>query len=292
MPHGGESNDQSKRNVSDAAAAAAGSAPSATASSEAVDLEAKLAELEAQIAQLKEERLRALAEVENVRRRAARDRQDASQYAITGFARNTLSVAYNLQRALASVDAAARAADPTLDTLMSGIEMTERELLAVLERYGVKPIQAEGLLFDPHVHEAMFEIPNQAVPHGTVLQVLQGGYMLHDRTLRPARVGIARGGPKLTPGAVAPDAAAADAPRPAEVPVTEAPVVEAPVAEAPGTADADGDAAAGARVATSSATGDPTADNIIDFSQRTGGDRYPRPQEGDPRSGSQVDETL
>lgn len=164
------------------------------------DVIAKLADLEAQVAQLKEERLRALAETENVRRRAARDRQDASQYAISGFANDILSVADNLQRALATIDPATRASDSALDALMSGIEMTERELLTVLERFGVKPIEAEGQPFDPHVHEAMFEIPNEAVPHGTVLHVLQRGYRLHDRTLRPSRVGISRGGPKLQPG--------------------------------------------------------------------------------------------
>jgi molecular chaperone GrpE len=158
--------------------------------------ETQLAALEAEIAKLKDERLRALAEIENVRRRAQRDRQDASQYAISGFARDLLSVADNLQRALASVDPGARGSDPALDALMSGVEMTERELMAIFERHGVKHIEAEGALFDPHVHEAMFEIPNPAVAQGTVLQVVQQGYLLHDRTLRPARVGIARGGPK------------------------------------------------------------------------------------------------
>lgn len=164
----------------------------------------RFAELEAEVARLKDERLRALAEVENIRRRAQRERQEASQYAISAFARDLLSVADNLQRALASIDAAGRAADPALDTLASGIEMTERQLLSVLERYGIKPIEAEGAPFDPHIHEAMFEIDNPAVEHGTVLQVLEPGYLLHDRTLRPARVGIARGGPKRTvadPGA-------------------------------------------------------------------------------------------
>lgn len=166
----------------------------------------RLAELEAEVARLKDERLRALAEVENVRRRAQRDRQEASQYAISAFARELLAVVDNLQRALASIDAPGRAADPALDALASGIEMTERQLLGVLERYGVKPIPAEGAPFDPHVHEAMFEIDNPSVEHGTVLQVLERGYLLHDRTLRPARVAVARGGPKRA----APEAAAAN----------------------------------------------------------------------------------
>ena len=90
---------------------------------------------------------------------------------------------------------------------MSGVEMTEKELLAILERYGVKRIAAEGQVFDPHVHEALYEIPDASVPHGTVLQVVQPGYIIHDRTLRPARVGIARGGPKPgTPPETGPEA--------------------------------------------------------------------------------------
>jgi molecular chaperone GrpE len=186
-----------------AASAAGAAAPGAAGA--AAEMAERLAAAEAEAARLKEEYLRALAETENVRKRAARDRQDAGQYAITGFARDLLSVADNLQRALASVDAGARAADPALAALVDGVEMTEKELLGVLERHGVKPIDAHGQPFDPHVHEAMFELPDASVAHGTVVQVLQAGYRLHDRTLRPARVGIARGGPK-------PGAARADAP--------------------------------------------------------------------------------
>jgi molecular chaperone GrpE len=176
----------------------------------------RLAELEAEVARLKDERLRALAEAENVRRRAQRDRQEASQYAISAFARDLLAVADNLQRALASIDPAGRADDPALDALASGIEMTERQLLAVLERYGIKPIEAEGAPFDPHVHEAMFEIENDSVEHGTVLQVLEPGYLLHDRTLRPARVGLARGGPKRPAPEPEPAAANENEPAPAD----------------------------------------------------------------------------
>ena len=169
----------------------------------------RLAAAEAEIAKLKDDYLRALAETENLRRRGARERQEAGQYAISSFARDILAVADNLQRALATVDPAVRAQDAALDALMSGIEMTEKELLTVFERYGVKPIAAEGQPFDPHVHEALYEIPNAEVPHGTVLQVMQPGYMIHDRTLRPARVGISRGGPKAG-GKPADEPAAAD----------------------------------------------------------------------------------
>lgn len=158
----------------------------------------QLARAETEIAKLKDDYLRALAETENVRRRGTRDREEASQYAVAGFARDMLAVADNLHRALQSVGSEARAADPALDALMSGVEMTERELLAALERHGVKRMEVEGQPFDPHVHEAMFEIPNAEVPNGTILQVMSPGYLLNERILRPARVGVSRGGPKLT----------------------------------------------------------------------------------------------
>lgn len=177
----------------------AASAPSSggkEAGDETVFPAERLAAAEAEVARLKDEYLRALAEAENVRRRAARDRQEASRYAVSSLARDLLSVGDNLQRALSSVAEGARTQDPALDALMSGVEMTEKELLAILDRYGVKRIAAEGQPFDPHVHEALYEIPDASVPHGTVLQVVQPGYTIHDRTLRPARVGIARGGPK------------------------------------------------------------------------------------------------
>lgn len=161
----------------------------------------RLAEAETEIARLKDEHLRALAEVENVRRRAARDKSDATKYAVTGFARDLLPVADNLRRAVDMVDADARKQDQALEALVAGLEMTEKALLGVFERYGIMPIEADGKRFDPHVHEAMFEIPNESVPHGTVLQVLERGYMIHDRPLRPARVGVSRGGPKSEGGA-------------------------------------------------------------------------------------------
>jgi molecular chaperone GrpE len=170
--------------------------------------DARVAELEAELESTKADYLRALAEVENTRRRAVRDRTDATQFAISGFARDILSVADNLRRALDTVDEEARAREPVLESLTNGVAMTERELLTILERHGVKPIAAAEQQFDPHVHEAMFEIPNDTVPHGTVLQVLEHGYTLNDRTLRPARVGISKGGPKAeTPQQPAPDAA-------------------------------------------------------------------------------------
>jgi Molecular chaperone GrpE (heat shock protein) len=271
MPQGVGSNDQT--HVNDRAAAEAARQESAATAASPGELEAKLAELEAQIAQLKEERLRALAEVENVRRRAARDRQDASQYAISNFARDMLSVADNLQRALGSADTAARATDPALDALLSGVEMTERELLTVLERYGVKAIDAGGAPFDPHVHEAMFEIPNEAVPHGTVLQVLQQGYLLHDRTLRPARVGISRGGPKVAPGAAQTEGGEA-APRAEPAAMDETPRATTDQARMETKPDAAID------------------ETVVDFTRRSTADPYPRQPDDPQRSGVRLDEKL
>lgn len=166
------------------------------AAEDAADPLARLAEVEAEAARFRDEYLRALAEIENVRRRAARDRSDASKYAVTGFARDILAVADNLRRAVDSIDPEMRSKDPTLEALIAGVEMTEKALLGAFERHGITPIEAEGKRFDPHVHEAMFEIPDESVPHGTVLQVLERGYMIHDRPLRPARVGVSRGGPR------------------------------------------------------------------------------------------------
>lgn len=124
----------------------------------------RLTALSAEIAALKDKHLRALAETENVRRRAAREKTDAGKYAITGFARDLLAVADNMQRALGSVDPEARRADPALEALVAGVEMTEKALLAAFERQGISPIEAEGAPFDPHVHEAMFEVPNEGIP--------------------------------------------------------------------------------------------------------------------------------
>lgn len=159
----------------------------------------RLAAVEADLAEVTEKWKRALAETENVRRIAARDREDAGKYAMTRFARDILSVADNLRRALDSMDKDARQTDAGLDALANGVELTERELLATLARHGVTPIAAASEPFDPHVHEALFEVPDESVPHGTVVHVLESGYMIHDRPLRPARVGVSKGGPKAQP---------------------------------------------------------------------------------------------
>ncbi len=160
------------------------------------DLAEQLVAVEAERDKLREDYLRALAEVENTRRRAARDKTDAGKYAISGFARDLLSVSDNLRRAVDSVDPADRDGNPAFEALIAGVEMTEKELMTVFERYGVKPIAALGEPFNPHVHEAMLEVPDDTVPHGTVMHVLEPGFMIHDRPLRAARVGVSKGGPK------------------------------------------------------------------------------------------------
>ncbi len=151
---------------------------------------------EQQVEELNDKMLRALAEAENVRRRAERDKSDAAKYAIANFAREVLGVADNMKRAMASVDADARKGDPALEQLMVGLEMTEREMLSTFERFGIKPIEAMGEKFDHNLHEAMFELDDATKPAGTVMQVVEAGYVLNERLLRPAKVGVSKGGPK------------------------------------------------------------------------------------------------
>jgi molecular chaperone GrpE len=161
-----------------------------------------VARLEGEVASLKDQLLRALAETENVRRRTQRDREEQVRYAASGFARELLNVADNLRRALDAVPAAALETDEALKTLADGVSLTERELLQVFERQGIRKIEpAPGERFDPHLHQAMFEVPNTGQPTGSVVQVMQAGWIMHDRLLRPALVGIAKGSPGEANGA-------------------------------------------------------------------------------------------
>lgn len=146
---------------------------------------------------LKDRGLRLAAEMENLRRRTQREIADARSYAVTNFARDMLTVSDNLRRALDAVgDEAKAAADASLKTLIDGVDITERGLLSSLERHGVKQLSPQGEKFDPNFHQAMYEVPNPEVPNGTVVHVAQAGYSIGDRVLRPAMVGVARGGPK------------------------------------------------------------------------------------------------
>lgn len=153
-------------------------------------------DLEAKVADLTDKLLRALAETENMRRRAQRDKEDASKYAITNFARDMLTLSDSLHRAMDSVDAETREKDAAVERIMAGLEMTAREVRNTFERFGVKTIEAMGEKFDHNLHEAMFELEDASKPAGTVVQVVETGYVLNDRLLRPSKVGVSKGGPR------------------------------------------------------------------------------------------------
>src|SRR3954466_1460552 len=155
-------------------------------------------------ADARDKMLRTLAEMENLRKRTAREVADARIYGITGFARDILDIADNLQRALDALpDEARDNADPGLKALIEGVELTERSLLNTLEKNGVKKFDPSGGKFDPNFQQAMFEVPDASVPSGTVVQVVQSGFMIGDRILRPALVGVSKGGAKPQAAAAA-----------------------------------------------------------------------------------------
>jgi molecular chaperone GrpE len=156
--------------------------------------------LNAENAELKDRLLRALAEMENLRRRTEREVADARAYGVANLARDMLSVADNLARAVESFPAEERAAaDTALKALIEGVELTERDLHAALGRYGVTKLTPEGEKFDPNFHQAMYEIPNDSLPAGSVADVVQSGWKIGERVLRPALVAVSKGGPKAEP---------------------------------------------------------------------------------------------
>ena len=153
-------------------------------------------------AEARDKMLRTLAEMENLRKRTSREVADARSYGITGFARDILDIADNLQRALDALPAETRElADPMMKTLIEGVELTERSLLNALEKNGVKKFDPSGEKFNPNFQQAMYEVPDPSVPSGTVVQVVQAGYMIGERILRPALVGVSKGGAKAAPAA-------------------------------------------------------------------------------------------
>ncbi|ASY67463.1 heat shock protein GrpE [Sinorhizobium fredii USDA 205] len=178
-----------------AAAPEAAEKPEADASAAAPD---PLELIKAENLELRDRYLRLAAEMDNLRRRTERDVKDAKSYSVAGFARDMLAVSDNLRRALEAIPAEAReSGDAGLTALIEGVEMTERSMLAALERHGVKQLDPTGQKFDPNFHQAMFEVPNPEVPNNTVVQVVQAGYTIGERVLRPAMVGVAKGGPKV-----------------------------------------------------------------------------------------------
>jgi molecular chaperone GrpE len=149
-------------------------------------------------AEARDKMLRTLAEMENLRKRTSREVADARTYGITGFARDILDIADNLQRALDAVPAEMKAtADPALKAFIEGVELTERSLLNTLEKNGVKKFDPSGEKFNPNFQQAMYEVPDTSVPSGTVVQVVQAGFMIGERVLRPALVGVSKGGAKV-----------------------------------------------------------------------------------------------
>lgn len=187
----GQTEEELKPPSDDATAEAAGdeSAP--------VDFAARIAELEAETATLKDQALRALAEAENTRKRAERERAEAARYGPVGLARDLLSVADNLRRALDSLPGEARAQEEHgVRDFIAGVEMIEKDFLAAFAKQGVEKLEPLGEPFDHAVHQAMFELEDPEKPAGTVVQLMQAGYRLHDRLLRPAMVGVSKGGPK------------------------------------------------------------------------------------------------
>ena len=148
-------------------------------------------------AELKDRLLRTLADMENLRRRTEREVADSRQYAIANFARDLLGVADNMERALGTLSADFRdQADSVIKSHIEGVEITERELIKVMEKHGIRKFDPQGQKFDPNLHQAMMQVPDPSVPDGTVVQVMQPGYMIADRVLRPALVGVSKGGPK------------------------------------------------------------------------------------------------
>jgi molecular chaperone GrpE len=153
--------------------------------------------LDRELADMKDRLLRTLADMENMRKRTDREVQDAKVYGVSSFARDILGVADNMHRAMQALDDELRAkADDSIKALLDGVELTERELMNVLDKHGVKKLEPQGQKFDPNRHQAMFEVEDASVPNGTVVQVMQAGYTIGERVLRPALVAVSKGGPK------------------------------------------------------------------------------------------------
>jgi molecular chaperone GrpE len=213
--------DPKKDETREGAAAPEGAAPAQPAAPPAQPQEAAapaeksvqevVAALQAEVEGLKDKWLRAHAEVDNIRKRAEREREEAAKYAITKLAKDIVSVGDNFQRCIDAVPAGAAEKDQTLKSFLEGVTMTERELLNVLDRHGIKRIQPLNEPFNPHLHQAVMQVPRTDVPNGTIVEVYQAGYTIEERVLRPAMVGVAQGGPKQPEGgdgsgAVAPPA--------------------------------------------------------------------------------------
>ncbi|MCA0199209.1 MAG: nucleotide exchange factor GrpE [Proteobacteria bacterium] len=171
-------------------------APEGAPSEWEMNAQKRILELEAQLEELKKDKLLALAEAENAGKRADKRISDNAKYAVANVAKALLQVADNLSRALLAAPAETRASNDTLKNLAVGVELTEKELHTILENQGVRRVTSLNQPFDPNLHNAIQEVENTTVPSGTVVQVFQDGYLIHDRLLRPAMVVVSRGGPK------------------------------------------------------------------------------------------------
>lgn len=176
--------------------APAGASAAADPAQEAARLAAEVDTLQGQIADLTDRLLRSHAEMDNIRKRAEREREETAKYAISKFARDVVGVADNFERAIQAVPQGAAEQDAALKALVEGVSMTEREFLNALERHGVRRINPKGEMFNPHQHQAMMEMQNADVASGTIIEVYQCGYLIDERVLRPAMVVVAKGGPK------------------------------------------------------------------------------------------------
>jgi len=152
-------------------------------------------------AEMRDKLLRTMADMENLRQRTEREKTDTSRYAISNFARDVLTIGDNLRRAIEHVPADAAAQNPALKSFLEGVELTERELLKMMEKHGVTKLEPLGQRFDPNQQQAMYEVPTTEVPEGTVVEVMQAGYAIADRVLRPALVAVSKGGAKPAPQA-------------------------------------------------------------------------------------------
>lgn len=184
---------QDSDDLEEAVQAEATTAESVTVDDAALAPEEQIAALEAEVAAQKDQYMRQLAETQNIQRRHAREREDMARYGASALAKDLLNVADNLERALQALPAETREADEAVKNLAVGIEMTQKELMSALERQGVQKITPLGEPFNYEHHQAMFEVPNSGQPAGTVVEVMQAGYVMHDRLLRPAMVGVAKG---------------------------------------------------------------------------------------------------
>jgi len=161
---------------------------------------AVLQSLQKDNAELKDRLLRTLADQENLRRRTEREVADARIYGVTSLARDLLSLADNLARAIETIPSEVLAkADGPFKALIEGVDLSAKDFLSILNRHGIKKLDPKGEKFDPNLHQAMFEAPDPSVPSGTVMEVMQSGWTIGERVLRPAMVGVSKGGPKTAP---------------------------------------------------------------------------------------------